>query len=84
MLVSVTVTVTKNIVNRNGFFTINFQIKFFYYFKKRSEFVLWQLLFIFIFLQVGKIKVTAKQGFENSEDPLLEFHIINEKWDKKG
>ena len=40
MLVSVTVTVTKNIVNRNGFFTINFQIKFFYYFKKRGEFVL--------------------------------------------
>jgi len=41
-------------------------------------------LFIFIFLQVGKIKVTAKQGFKNSEDPLLEFLIINEKWDKKG
>ena len=31
-----------------------------------------------IFLQVGKIKVTA------SEDPLSEFPYYNDKWDKKG
>ena len=38
-----------------------------------------------IFLQIGKIKVIAiKAGFENSEDILSEFRIIDDKWDKKG